>query len=254
MARVTDAGPATGPPQGYRRTMSLVGDSAPAPPAGDVRPRIAAAARELFAAQGYDRTTVEAIAERAGVSRRTFFRHFPSKDDVIFPDHARIAAAVQAHLAGLDALSPVRAVCSAVALVLATYTADPAVSVQRYALARAVPALKDREIAGVSQYTRLFSRYLRGRLGEGPGVRLYADVVAAAVVAAHNEVLRAWLLEGAQGDPTARLERALGWVAERFEQAVPGDAAAGGDDDVVVAVFRAGAPLDDVVERISRSL
>ncbi len=61
------------------------------PGAGDVRDRIATAARELFAAQGYERTTVEAVAERAGVSRRTFFRHFRSKDDVIFPDHERIA-------------------------------------------------------------------------------------------------------------------------------------------------------------------
>jgi AcrR family transcriptional regulator len=220
-------------------------------PPVDVRGRIATAARELFAAQGYDRTTVEAIAERAGVGRRTFFRHFRSKDDVIFPDHERIATAAQAHLTALTGTPPLRAVCSAVALVFATYTADPAVSVQRYALARSVPALKDREIAGVSRYTRLFSRYLREQLGEGPGVRLYADVVAAAVVAAHNEVLRAWLLAGGEGDAVAELEQALAWVTERFEQALPGRAP---DGDTVVAVFRAGAPLDDVVERISRTL
>ncbi|HYY09366.1 MAG TPA: TetR family transcriptional regulator, partial [Kineosporiaceae bacterium] len=170
--------------------------AATGPDGSEARERIAAAARELFAAQGYERTTVEAVAERAGVSRRTFFRHFPSKDDAIFPDHEGIAAAVEAHLAALGGVPPVRAVCSGVGLVFDTYTADPAVSVQRYALARSVPALKDREIAGVSRYTRLFARYLRERLadgpGEGPGVRLYADVVAAAVVAAHNEVLRAW--------------------------------------------------------------
>jgi AcrR family transcriptional regulator len=220
--------------------------------ADDVRARIAAAARELFAAQGYERTTVETIAERAGVSRRTFFRHFPSKDDAIFPDHERIARVAAEQLAALAGKPPVRAVCAAVTTVFATYTADAAVSVQRYALARAVPALKDREIAGVSRYTRLFSRYLRERLGEGPGVRLYADVVAAAVVAAHNEVLRAWLLAGGEGDPAPALEQALAWVAGRFEQAPPGGEGLG--EDVVVAVFRAGAPLDDVVQRISRTL
>ncbi len=222
-------------------------------PEGDVRARIAAAARDLFTAQGYDSTTVETIAERAGVSRRTFFRHFPSKDDAIFPDHERIERAAAERLAALGEVPPVRAVCAAVTLIFGTYTADPAVSVQRYALARAVPALKAREIAGASRYTRLYSRYLRERLGEGPGVRLYADVVAAAVVAAHNEVLREWLLGGGEGEPGPALERALAWVTERFEQAQPG-AEGGPDEDVVVAVFRAGAPLDDVVQRISRTL
>jgi AcrR family transcriptional regulator len=220
--------------------------------AGDARRRIADAARELFAAQGYDRTTVDAIAERAGVARRTFFRYFRSKDDVIFPDHERIEAATAAHLASLGDAPPVRAVCSGAKLIFRTYVDDPAVSLQRYRVARAVPALRDREVASISRYNRLFSRYLRGRLGEAPGVRLYADVVAAAVVAAHNEVLRAWLLAGGAGDPLPALDRALSWVAERFEQGTPAPDAE--QDDVVVAVFRAGAPLDDVVDRISRSL
>ncbi len=221
--------------------------------APDARRRIADAARDLFASQGYDRTTVDAIAERAGVGRRTFFRHYRSKDDVIFADHDRIEAATAAHLAALGDVPPVRAVCSGAKLIFRSYVDDPVVSVQRYQLVRVVPALRDREITSIARYNRLFSRYLRSRLGEAPGVRLYADVVAAAVVAAHNEVLRAWLLGGGAGDPLPALDRALVWVAERFEQAAPAPDGEPGDD-VVVAVFRAGAPLDDVLERISRSL
>jgi AcrR family transcriptional regulator len=48
-----------------------------------VREAIAHAAWELFAAQGYEATTVTAIARAAGVSRRTFFRYFSSKEDVV---------------------------------------------------------------------------------------------------------------------------------------------------------------------------
>src|SRR3954453_7862328 len=180
--------------QGYRPVMTTPRSASDADGPADARRRIADAARELFASQGYERTTVEAIAERAGVARRTFFRYFRSKDEVIFPDHERLEAVTAAHLASLEDLPPVRAVCSGAKLIFRTYVDDPAVSVQRYALARSVPALKDREIASISRYNRLFSRYLRQRLSDAPGGRLYADVVAAAVVAAHNEVLRGWLL------------------------------------------------------------
>jgi AcrR family transcriptional regulator len=59
------------------------------PPGGTARPRergaatrraLLDAARELFAADGYERTTVRAVAERAGVNQALLFRHFGSKD------------------------------------------------------------------------------------------------------------------------------------------------------------------------------
>jgi AcrR family transcriptional regulator len=239
-----------------------------APP--EVRQRIADAGRDLFLTQGYDRTTVDAIAERAGVARRTFFRYFRSKDDVIFPDHDRIAQLTAAHLDAVDDQPALRAVCSGARQILRSYVDDGQVSVERYRLIRSVPALRDREIATVSQYTRLFSRYLRRRLGDAPGAALKAESAASAIVAAHNHVLREWLRGGGAGDPFPALDDAFGWVLSRFEdrpaeehpdapaadEAGTGVAGEGAESDssVVVAVFRAGDPLDDVVERISRSL
>ena len=52
-----------------------------------MRRELAAAAMELFATKGYEATTVDEIAAAAGVARRTFFRHFRSKEEAIFPDH-----------------------------------------------------------------------------------------------------------------------------------------------------------------------
>jgi AcrR family transcriptional regulator len=240
-----------------------------APP--DTRARIAAAAFELFAAQGYDNTTVDAIAERAGIARRTFFRYFRSKDDVIFPDHDSLLAEVRRYLAAIGDVPPVDAICGGVRLVFRGYVTDAEVSVQRYRLTRSVVPLRDREIASVRRYERAFSKYLYGRyvgtMGESAGA-LHADVIAAAVVAAHNAVLRDWLRAGGATDPFPALESAFAWVAATFEQGpVPpqgrregggapldGEAPEGEGDDVVVAVFRAGQPIDDVVQRITRSL
>jgi AcrR family transcriptional regulator len=218
---------------------------------------MAAAARDLFASQGYENTTVEAIAERAGVARRTFFRHFRSKDDAIFPDHGRIEALTAAHLAALHDVPALTALASGVRMVFRSYVDDPVVSVERYRLTQSFPALRDREIASVSRYTRMFGQYLRVRFGDTPGAALRAEVVAAAYVAAHNHVLREWLRASGEGDPTPALDAAFDWVVARFGA----DAASGGStgtspegQEVVVAVFRAGDSMDNVVERISRSL
>jgi len=54
----------------------------------DTRRRLAEAAHELFVARGFDDVTVDDIAAEAGTSRRTFFRHFVTKEAVVFPDDA----------------------------------------------------------------------------------------------------------------------------------------------------------------------
>jgi AcrR family transcriptional regulator len=58
------------------------------------RDDIATAAITLFEEQGYDATTTEQIAKAAGVSVATYFRHFPSKEDVLFADEDQSAAAM----------------------------------------------------------------------------------------------------------------------------------------------------------------
>ncbi len=48
-----------------------------------VQTELTSVAQDLFVAQGYDGTTVDQIAAAAGMSKRTFFRYFPSKDDLV---------------------------------------------------------------------------------------------------------------------------------------------------------------------------
>ena len=246
----------------YRAAVVIPPQTEPSGNSGSRR-RIAAAARELFASQGYQQTTVDAITERAGVGRRTFFRYFRSKDEAILPEHDRVIAAVEACLAATGDLSPVRALCSGARVVFRSYVDEPVVSVQRYRLTRSVPDLRAREVAMVQEYFKVFRRFLLDRFAVQPPAgepepSLRAEVIAGAVVSAHNQVLREWLRGGGTGDPLPSLEEAFDWLADTFEVrpavAEPGAPEAAEGEDVVVAVFRTGDPLPDVVQRISRHL
>src|SRR5437763_14869832 len=153
-----------------------------------MRRTLSATAVELFLARGYEATTVDEIAESAGVGRRTFFRYFRSKEDAIFPDHDETLAMVEKFFAEVEpGTEPLRAVCQAAELVLGTYVEDPDLSRKRFQLTRTVPSLRDKEIASIDQYQRSFARFLRRHLGERSDAVLKAAVAAAAVVAAHNQ-------------------------------------------------------------------
>src|SRR5918994_4991755 len=95
-----------------------------ATPAGPDRTAVVAAAIDLFLEQGFDATSVEQIAQAAGVSRSTFFRQFGGKDDVVFADHELLLDRLREFLAGEHA-DPWKAVCEASVLVYAHFAADP---------------------------------------------------------------------------------------------------------------------------------
>lgn len=172
------------------------------------RDRLVAAAFELFEGQGYDATTVEEIASRAGTGRSTFFRHFRGKEDVVLPDHEALLGRVADRLATAGAGGREVALREAAGIVLAHYLAEGATARARYRLASTVPAIRDREIASVQRYVRLFSQHIHAWLDAEPDGPLRAELVAASVVIAHNHVLRRWLREETDA-PEALLDQAL---------------------------------------------
>jgi AcrR family transcriptional regulator len=234
-----------------------------------MRRKLAAAAMELFATKGYEATTVDEIAAAAGVARRTFFRHFRSKEEAIFPDHDDTLVRAEAVLEAAPAHEhPLDTVCRGIKEVMRMYAASPAVSVERYRLTREVPTLREREIASVARYERLFTRYLLGHFDErahrdGDDDPLLAEVAASAVVTAHNHVLRRWLRSGGKGDVEAQLDHAFAIVRETFGSGIGAGrpaaerepaASASTQGDVLVAVARTDAPLHEVMRTIEQAL
>ncbi|MGP4000283.1 TetR family transcriptional regulator [Streptomyces sp. 8N706] len=260
--RSTEKGASEGPPEsaGSRRAAAQ---------RLKMRRELATAAMELFATKGYEATTVDEIAAAAGVARRTFFRHFRSKEEAIFPDHDDTLVRAEAVLDAAPAHEhPLDTVCRGIKEVMRMYAASPTVSVERYRLTRKVPTLREREIASVARYERLFTRYLLGHFDErahhdGDDDPLLAEVAASAVVTAHNHVLRRWLRSGGQGDVEAQLDHAFAIVRDTFGSGIGAGRSApdqepaarvATDGEVLVTVARTDAPLSEVMRTIERAL
>lgn len=214
-----------------------------------VRERLIDAAFQLFGERGYEPTTVDDIAERAGVGRTTFFRNFRSKDDVIFPDHDELMDEIRARLATSTDSTALVAVAEAVRLVLLRYIEEGERARLRYALTSRVSALRDREIASVAQYQRLFREFIGAWMGPSEANALRAELMASSVAAAHNHVLRRWL-RGDTAEPIEEVDRAMAQVVELFSAAPVGHSDAG----TTVIVLRTSQQPDEILPAIRRAL
>ena len=220
------------------------------------RDKLAQAAFELFDERGYEQATIDDITERAGVGRTTFFRHFRSKEDVIFPDHDRLLDQIRDRLRTTSQGTALAAVSDAVRLVLLHYLDEGDLARRRYALTSSVPALRDREIATVARYQRLFREFIADWMSD-PGepaplrVALRAELMAASVVAAHNHVLRHWL-RGESPDPIRELDDAMREVIALFAPHADALHASTAGAGTTIVAFRADADIDAIVPALRR--
>ncbi|MFD6102593.1 TetR family transcriptional regulator [Nocardia salmonicida] len=200
-------------------------------------------ALRLFAERGYEATTVDEIAVAAGISRRTFFRQFRSKEDVIFADHEFQLASAQEFLEGAGG-DPWEAICEAVIGVFERFTQWRDIAARRYQVVRRVPALREREIVTVFRYERLFTEFLRGRLPEVPD--LVRVQYTAAVTATHNYLLRR-MVRGESGAAVADLRTELAMIPR-------GRRVQTESDELVLAVFPRDMPPRKVADLLTARL
>lgn len=112
------------------------------------RRRLMQAALELFARDGFEGTTVAQIAVRAGVTERTFFRHFADKKEVLFVGQTILMDELSKSIAQAPmGLSPMAVLHQAFASVTELLERNREFSVPRQRIIAETPALKEREIA-----------------------------------------------------------------------------------------------------------
>lgn len=209
------------------------------------RERLIAAAIELFDELGFDAVSVDAIAQRAEVGRTTLFRLFGSKEGLVFPDHETLLNRVQLRLSASTADTALTAVVEAARLVFVHYLEEGELARARWRLTSSVPALRDREVASVERYVRVFRRYLFEHLPDGPNAALRAELLATAVVATHNHVLRRWLRAESE-QPLDDFSAAMSTTLDLFGR-VP-------EKRTAVMVFETDEPLELVLPRVRQAL
>lgn len=125
-------------------------------------------AMALFRERGYDRTTVEQIAAAAEVSPSTFFRYFPSKEDVVLQDDydPLLIAAFQAQPPDLPLVKALR---NAMRDVFSSIPADElAREIERGRLIVSVPELRARMLAQITDMIEMFAEIVAERVGRPP--------------------------------------------------------------------------------------
>lgn len=126
----------------------------------NARERLEQAALELFVAQGFAETTVPQIAQRAGLTTRTFFRHFSDKREVLFADEDDIPVLAARMIADAPAsLSPLEVVASGLETVAtAVFGGDVEHVERRRAVIDADDSLRERELRKLAALTDAISQ------------------------------------------------------------------------------------------------
>ncbi|UQX88691.1 TetR family transcriptional regulator [Jatrophihabitans telluris] len=188
----------------------------------DARGRLGKAAIELYDERGYEQTTVAEIAERAGLTARTFFRYFTDKREVLFAGSdalgAELVRVVDAAPATDDALTVVAAALTRVAVLIGD---DHAFSARRQAIISANSDLRGRELTKLASWSRTLSDGLRRRGVQEPAASLAAETGVVVFRVAFDQWLagpaRAQLTESVY-ESFAQLRAVLGAGTARADQ------------------------------------
>ena len=165
----------------------------------DARGRLARAAFALYGERGFEETTVAEIAERAGLTERTFFRHFADKREVLFAGAGADALRellVTTVAEAPDSASPIDAAAAGLEAAGALIQEGGDLPRQRQAIIAASAELQERELIKLASLASALADALRGRGVEDPGASLTAETG----IAVFRIAFERWVKETDEGD------------------------------------------------------
>ncbi|MGF0118333.1 TetR/AcrR family transcriptional regulator [Promicromonospora sp. Marseille-Q5078] len=178
----------------------------------DARGRMTRAALDLYAEQGFEQTTTAQIAERAGVTERTYFRHFADKREVLFDgSHELEDSVVAAVREAPEGAAPLDVVGDAFASAVSALDERRELAARRASVVAATPRLRERELLKLDALRDAAARALRDRGVAEPA----ASMVAEAGVAAFRVGFEAWIGSGQQRPVADELRAALDALREQ---------------------------------------
>ncbi len=168
----------------------------------------------LFRRDGFDATTVDGIAEAAGIGRRTFFRYFASKSDVVWGDFDAGLAALRERLAAEAARPLLDALRVAVLAFNAFAPEQTAWHRERMGLILRVPALQAHSTLRYRAWREVVAEHAADRLGQQPA-DLLPQLVAHSCLGAALTAYEQWLHD-LDADLAPLLEEALSALDGRW--------------------------------------
>lgn len=178
-----------------------------------VREEITAAAVGLFLTQGFEATTIDQIIERVGVSRRSFFRYFGTKEDVVLGDLVARGSVIAEALAGRPTgEGPWEAIRASFREADAMSAQDPDTNLAFGRMLFDTPSLLARHIEKRLRWQEMFVPLIAPRVSDGPDRLLSATAIVASALACLDTASRAWVLSGGMDDLGALYDRAVAAV------------------------------------------
>jgi len=180
-----------------------------------VRTELALLAQGLFTARGYDQTTLDDFVAAAGLSKRTFFRYFSSKEDLVLGKYEMFGDALTEALAARPADEPIWAALRRAFDVVADYFDDPAHHTQAVAMEKIIhdtPALSAGEWERVSRVQNQLLTMVRDRTGQHDPADPRPATITGAAMACVMAAKTAWITSNQAHSFNDLLDRAMAAV------------------------------------------
>ena len=186
------------------------------------RAEIADAALRLFIERGFDGVTVEEIVSAAGVSRRTFFRYFESKEDALLAEYPELNARLGEALAITEDLNAVDAIRAGLHTMADWYIErSDAVLARSTVIREKSMNVGARNLELLSQWERNVAQAIAKQVGADVG-GLLPRTAAAMIVGAFRAALTQWVKSGCREDLHSLIDQALDLIEHGLQPALSG--------------------------------